>query len=247
MIEVEICVNGVPSAIAAQAGGAHRIELCDNLVEGGTTPSIGTIAIAQEKLDIPIHVMIRPRGGDFCYSDEEFAVMKANIKQLQSYDVAGVVFGILLPSGKIDLARCQQLIDLAKPMKITFHRAFDMTRDPFEALDDCLDLEVDIILTSGHQPKVPQGIQLLKALQEKANNHLQIMPGSGVTIENANEIVNQTAVSAIHVSSAVQQLIPSTMTYQNAALSKGSNAQSSEYQTAVTSADRVKQLVNSLK
>jgi len=246
MITIEICVNGITSALAAQTGGAHRVELCDNLAEGGTTPSFGTIAIASDQLHIETMVMIRPRGGDFCYNTAEFEVMKANIKQLHSLSVTGIVLGILKPTGQIDLERCRALIELAKPMKVTFHRAFDMVRDPLEALDDCLAPGVDTILTSGLKPKASQRLDLIRDLQKRAGNALALMPGSGVTIDNAREIVEKTAVSAIHVSSAVQHQIASQMSYQNRDLSMGSDSTASEYTLTTTSVDRVHQLVTAV-
>ncbi|MEM7335289.1 MAG: copper homeostasis protein CutC [Chloroflexota bacterium] len=243
MVKVEICVNGVTSALAAQSGGAHRVELCENLAAGGTTPSFGTIAVASEKLNIDLMVMIRPRGGDFCYSDEEFEVMQANIKQLHALKVTGVVFGILQPTGHIDMERCQKLIDLARPMKVTFHRAFDMVIEPFKALEDCLELGVDMILTSGQQPQAPMGLDLIRRLNQSAGNRLKVMPGSGITFENAKKVVAETAVSTIHVSSAVQHAISSKMQFKNQILSMGTAHDQAEFHLTYTSAERVRQLV----
>ena len=159
---IEVCAAHVQSAIAAQEGGAKRVELCDNLYEGGTTPGYAAIKVTREKLNIGINVMIRPRGSDFCYSDLEFEMMKEDIKVCKELGVDGVVFGILLPDGNVDIERTNILVELAKPMSITFHRAFDVTPDPFKALEDIIDLGIDRILTAGQKNTVPDGKQLIK-------------------------------------------------------------------------------------
>src|SRR5438445_9519302 len=146
---IAVCVDSVESAMAAEAGGAERVELCDNLMEGGTTPSAGAVAAARKKLEIKFHVIIRPRGGDFCYSDVEFEVMKRDVEFAKQLGADGIVIGILLPDGAIDVTRTRELIDIARPMSVTFHRAFDMTRDAFAALETLIDLGIDRILTSG--------------------------------------------------------------------------------------------------
>ena len=143
MTNIEICLTDIESALAAQAGGADRIELCDNLVQGGTTPSLGLMTEVRRRLHIAVHVIIRPRGGDFCYSAAEFAVMQHDVLAAKEIGVAGVVLGVLRPDGTIDKLRCRELMALARPLSITFHRAFDMTPDPFAALDDLLELGVD--------------------------------------------------------------------------------------------------------
>lgn len=137
-VRLEICLENAESALVAERNGASRIELCGNLLEGGTTPSYGLITTCKKLLSIPIHVMIRPRGGDFCYSDLEFEIMKEDIKTCKSLGVEGVVLGLLLPDGSVDVSRTKILADLAKPMSVTFHRAFDMTNDPKRALEDII-------------------------------------------------------------------------------------------------------------
>ena len=140
---IEICLESVESVIAAEKGGADRVELCSDLFEGGLTPTIGTVKTALKKSNIKINAMIRPRGGDFCYSDEEFEVMKEDIKAFKETGINGIVFGILTPEGDVDVKRSKEIIELARPLAVTFHRAFDMTRDPYKSLEELIELGVD--------------------------------------------------------------------------------------------------------
>ena len=165
---LEVCVDSAESAIAAQAGGAARVELCDNLLEGGTTPSAGTIELARKHLNIAMNVIIRPRGGDFDYSDLEFEIMQRDIQVARERGADGVVIGILKPNGTIDKTRTCRLIALARPMSVTFHKAFDVTRDPFEALDTLIEVGVDRVLTSGQEASVIEGLGVVKELQPPA-------------------------------------------------------------------------------
>lgn len=196
---IEVCVDSVKTAVAAEAGGAARVELCDNLAEGGTTPGAGAIAAAREQLRIPLHVIVRPRGGDFCYSDSEFEVMKRDIALAKQLGVDGVVIGVLLQDGSVDVERTRALIALARPMSVTFHRAFDMTRDAFEALDALIDLGADRILTSGQQPSVVEGLALITELVERAAGRIVIMACGGVDDRNAARVVAQSRVRELHV------------------------------------------------
>lgn len=195
---IEVCVESVEAAVAAEAGGAARVELCDNLAEGGTTPRVGVIAAAREQLRIPLHVIVRPRGGDFCYSDIEFDVMTRDIALARQLGADGVVLGILLPDGRVDVERTQTLIALARPMSVTFHRAFDMTRDAFEALDALIDLGADRILTSGQQPSVIEGLGLITALVRHADGRIVIMACGGVNEDNAARVVAESGVRELH-------------------------------------------------
>src|SRR5258708_32475695 len=197
---IEIVVYNIESARKAEEGGADRIELCDNPGEGGTTPSIGTVEVVRRNVNLDVFIMLRPRGGDFCYSNDEFYSMKRDLLQSQKLSVDGFVLGILNPNGTIDKKRCKELIDKARPLKVTCHRAFDMTRDPFEALEDCIEVGFDRILTSGQHPKALQGVALIQQLVQKAGNRISIMAGSGVNEDTVKEIVTRTGVKEIHFS-----------------------------------------------
>lgn len=237
-ILLEACVDSIESALAAQEGGADRIELCANLIEGGTTPSTGTIDLACKLVSIPIMVMIRPRGGDFFYSDIEFEEMKRNIELIKQFKIAGIVFGILREDGTVDKERTKTLIQLARPMLITFHRAFDMTRNPFEALDDLIDLGVERVLTSGHESNVVEGMEILKKLVEKAGEKIIIMPGGGVNENNVSEIISKCGVKEIHASARVRK--ESRMKFRNQKTKMSDSKNMREYEMMVTSADRIR-------
>jgi len=176
---LEACVDSVESALSAQAGGADRVELCDNLLEGGTTPSAGLIALCCARLRIPVHVLIRPRGGDFVYSDLDLDVMRRDIAVARQHGAQGVVFGILLPNGAIDVPRTRSLIAAARPLRVTFHRAFDFTADPDQALDDLITLGVDRLLTSGQAATALEGIGMLARLVRRAAGRIAIAAGGG--------------------------------------------------------------------
>lgn len=197
---LEIVVYNIESALKAQEGRADRIELCDNPGEGGTTPSYGTIENVRQNVNIDVFVMIRPRGGDFHYSNYEFHSMKRDIDQCQRLSADGVVFGILNEDGTLDKKRCKELIARARPLKVTCHRAFDMTRDPFEALEDCIEAGFDRILTSGHRTRAVEGVDLIADLIKRANGRIAIMPGSGVNEGTVEEIVKKTGANEIHFS-----------------------------------------------
>ncbi len=184
----------------AQAAGAHRIELCDNPFEGGTTASYGFIKTARENLSIELYPIIRPRGGDFLYSEIEFEVMKADIENCKSLGCDGVVIGILNADGTVDKKRCKQLVEIAHPMKVTFHRAFDRTNDPFKAMEDIISIGCERILTSGQKNLAIDGEELLNKLVKQANNRIIIMPGSGVNSDNIETLVKNTNATEFHTS-----------------------------------------------
>ncbi len=234
---LEAVVESVEGAIAAQAGGADRIELCANLLEGGTTPSAGTIHLAREWLDIRLHVMIRPRGGDFCYSDLEFEIMKRDIDLAKNAGADGVVFGLLNEDGSVDRERTGELVALAHPMRVTFHRAFDMTRDPFEALEDLVELGVDRILTSGQENSVLEGLDLITDLVQKAGDRIIVMPGAGVTERNIRKIVEHSGANEIHVYAPAN--VESRMTYRNARCFMGGELRPPEFTLTTIAADRI--------
>lgn len=243
--KLEICANSAESAIMAQTGGAHRVELCDNILEGGTTPSIGSIKLARKYLSIDLNVIIRPRGGDFLYSDLEFEMMCTDIEIAKDLGVDGVVFGILLTDGSIDIERTKQLVAIARPMSITFHRAFDVCNDPFKALEDIIHCGCNRILTSGHQNKAMMGLPLIKNLIEKANNRIIIMPGSGIDETNIVEIFRYTGANEFHAS--LRSKVTSQMTFRNEKVNMGGTNTVSEFEIIVTDPKRVKQTINTLR
>jgi copper homeostasis protein len=236
-IILEVCVDSLASCVAAEQGGAARVELCSSLFEGGLTPSAGMIKLAREKLTIPMNVIIRPRGGDFCYSDEEFACMRYDIQQAKELGADGVVIGILLPNGHVDIQRTAELVELAHPLSITFHRAFDMVVDPIQALEELVDLKIDRILTSGQERTVLEGSELLAKLIKLAGNRIIIMPGGGVTERNIQRIVRETGAQEIHVSG--RKKMAGQMTYRNERVFMGGELRLPEYDLSVVDADKI--------
>jgi copper homeostasis protein len=216
-ITVEICVDSIASALAAARGGAHRLELCASLSEGGITPSAGMIATVRSLVSIPVHVMIRPRGGDFCYSPEEFSAMKRDIAIARQLRADGIVFGILNQDASIDLARCRELLDCARPMSATFHRAFDMSRDLTQSLTDLISLGFDRLLTSGGEQKVEDAIMVIASLRSLAADHIALIIGSGVNSDNVQRLIGQTGVREVHASA--RRIEPGPMRYRNTKVS----------------------------
>jgi copper homeostasis protein len=212
-MKLEVIGFNIESCIAAQQGGAHRIELCASPGEGGTTPSYAFIKAAREKLHIDLYVMIRPRGGDFLYSDEEFEVMKNDIAVCKQLSCDGIVTGILTTDGKIDVNRNKALVELAYPMQATFHRAFDRVANSTEALETLIELGFERILTSGLRPRGVEGIEMLAQLVKQANERIIIMPGSGVNSENIISIAKGSGVKELHSSAGIYA--KSEMQYQN--------------------------------
>lgn len=237
---IEVCIDSVASALAAQQGGAARVELCANLFEGGTTPSAGCIATVRKQLSIDLQVLIRPRGGDFYYSDEEFEVMKYDIQLAKELGVNGVVIGMLHQDGSVDKKRTKELVELAKPMNITFHRAFDMTPDPFLAMEEIIDLGINRILTSGQERTAFEGAELLAQLVEKSAQRIIILPGGGITERNLRKIVTKTGVTECHTSG--RKSITSTMTYQKSHVFMGGELRLPEYGLSVVDAEKIRTL-----
>lgn len=235
---LEIVVYNIESALKAQEGGADRIELCDNPGEGGTTPSFGIIESVRQNVNLDVYVMIRPRGGDFHYTNYEFHSMKRDIYQCQRISVDGIVFGILNADGTLDKKRCKELIDKARPLKVTCHRAFDMTRDPFEALEDCIEVGFDRILTSGHRTTASLGADLIGELIKKANGCIAIMPGSGVNENTVAEIVRKTGAKEIHFSATAFR--DSAMQYRNPAIAGMGSEEGSEFKYRTVEPQRVR-------
>ncbi|CAN5448332.1 copper homeostasis protein CutC [soil metagenome] len=237
---VEVVVYNIESAFKAQEGGADRIELCDNPADGGTTPSGGTVEVVRANCTLDVFVMLRPRGGDFVYSSYEFHTMKRDLGQFQRISVDGFVLGILNANGTIDKKRCKELVNKAKPLKVTCHRAFDMTRDPFEALEDCIEVGFARILTSGQHPTAGQGVDLIKQLVDKAGNRISIMAGSGVNEETVKKIVSTTGVKEIHFSATGSR--PSEMAFQNPKIAAMGEEGISEYVVRTVDAERVRKI-----
>jgi copper homeostasis protein len=197
---LEVIGYSIEDCIEAQKAGADRIELCANPNEGGTTPSYGFIKAAREKLNIRLYTMIRPRGGDFYYTDDEFDIMKDDISVGKQLGCDGIVIGALTSKGKVDKIRISALIKHAYPLEVTFHRAFDEAADPFEALEDIIELGCERILTSGQQPTAIEGADIIKQLIKKADERIIVMPGSGVRANNIIEMVNKTGATEFHTS-----------------------------------------------
>ena len=206
---LEVCAYSVADCEAAQRAGASRIELCGGRNEGGITPSIGLIRRSRLATTLPIRVMIRPRGGDFVYAASELAVMEADISAAHDAGADGVVLGVLLPDGRVDEKTTRRLMDLAHPLPVTFHRAFDLTRDPHEALAVLIALGIQTVLTSGQQARAAAGIELLKALVTQAAGRIEIMAGAGVNAENAY-LLAETGVSYLHMSGSTTENSPMT-------------------------------------
>lgn len=223
---LEICANSIHSAINAQNAGAQRIELCENLNEGGTTPSYGTIVNVKEQLTIEIYVLIRPRSGDFLYSEEEFKIMKSDIELCKKLKCNGVVLGILTANGEVDFERTSELVQLASPMGVTFHRAFDRCNDPFKALESIIKVGCERILTSGLKKSAANSVTLIRDLIKAANNRILIMPGSGINSNNIYEIMKFTKATEVH--SSAKAAYGSLMTYQNAELNNNNRIVSNE-------------------
>lgn len=236
----EIVVYNIDSALSAEKGGADRIELCDNPGEGGTTPSAGMVEVVRQNVSLDVFAMLRPRGGDFCYSSYEFHAMKRDLAVFQRLSVDGVVLGILLPDGTLDKKRCAELIAKARPLKVTCHRAFDMTRDPRQALEDCIEVGFDRILTSGQQPQAAMGTSLIRELIEQAAGRISIMPGSGVNEETIGEIVSKTGAKEVHFSAMIQ--VQGKMTYKNPAIAGMGSDEGSEYLLRTVDPERVKRI-----
>lgn len=239
-ILLEICAGSVTSCLAAQEGGAHRVEFCDNLLEGGTTPSYGQIAVARERLWIGLNVIIRPRGGDFLYTELEYEVMQRDIIACKKLGADGVVIGILTANGYIDVPRCKALVELASPMQVTFHRAFDVAQNPLKALEDVIATGCNRLLSSGQAATASEGATMLKALQTAAGDRLIVMPGAGVRSNNIAELVAATGCKEFHTSARLP--FASKMRYCNPNVHMGIPGQD-EYALVETNAGLVKEII----
>lgn len=236
---LEICCGDIESVIAAAKGGADRVELCSALSEGGLTPSIGLIKAAVNIPGIRVHVLIRPRNGDFLYNDTERDIMISDIEAARKAGAHGVVIGALTPDGDIDIDTCSSLINAADGMDVTFHRAFDVCRNPEEALETIIKLGCTRILTSGQMPSAIEGTAILRRLNELASGRIILLAGAGVSSGNAKDIIIQTGIRELHASA--RSTVSSAMRFRNSQVSMG-NKDSDEYSRLITDADIVKQL-----
>ena len=218
---IEVCCFSLQSALTAQRAGASRVELCGGLAEGGTTPGAGLIRLARQHLTIPFTVMIRPRGGDFLYADTDVAVMKADIETAKTLGADGVVLGILNADGTVDEATTRALVELAHPLPVTFHRAFDMTRNPREALETVIRTGCARLLTSGQQPTAEAGLPLLRELVKQAGGRIEIMAGAGVSPDNA-ALFADAGLPAVHLTGKC--VVDSGMIFRRNGLGMGSAA-----------------------
>jgi copper homeostasis protein len=243
MYRFEICANSVASCIAAQEGGADRVELCAGIPEGGTTPSYGMICKARESISIGLNVIIRPRGGDFLYTRDELEEMLHDIRIAKELGADGLVFGCLRPDGSVDMEAMKPLMEAAGDTPVTFHRAFDHTSDPFKALEDIISLGCARILTSGCRPTALEGAGLLAQLVEKAEDRIIIMPGCGVNESNIAETARLSGAREFHFSA--REPVESGMSFRNPQVAMGS--EDDPYGTVQTTARRVTATIKPLR
>lgn len=243
--KLEICADSIESAINAQTAGADRIELCSSLSEGGTTPSFGLIRSARANISIGLHVLIRPRSGDFLYSDAEFDIMKKDIEICREEGVDGVVLGILKSNGSIDTERSSKLAEIAYPMAVTFHRAFDLCNDPFKGLEDVTDTGASRILTSGQKNLVAEGADLIKELIRRAGDRIIVMPGSGINELNISDIAKRSGACEFHLSG--RKTVDSRMTFRREAVNMGSTPGLPEFSRKTADTEKIKEIIRMLK
>ncbi|MBZ9633867.1 copper homeostasis protein CutC [Clostridium sp. FP1] len=216
---LEVCVDSVESAMEAVKGGANRLELCSALIIGGTTPNINLFKLIKEKTNIEMNILIRPRYGDFCYTEDEFEIMKRDIKIFKKAGASGVVIGMLKPDGTLEIDRMKELIALAEGMYITLHRAFDVCRNPFTTLEEAKKLGISSILTSGQKNKCTEGRELLKELVGKSEDKIEILIGSGINSGNVEDVIRYTKSYAVHTSGKME--VESDMEYRKEDISMG--------------------------
>jgi copper homeostasis protein len=242
-IKIEVCAYSVQSAITAQEAGAFRVELCSNYFEGGTTPSAGTIQLAREALKIKLNVIIRPRGGDFLYSDCEYSTMLKDIETAMKLGADGIAAGILTADGRVEKTRMKEIISITGTGSVTFHRAFDTVRDPFRAMDDLIELGVNRILTSGLKHSAAEGKELIAQLNERAGNKIIIMPGSGVNSSNIENLYKSTGAVEFHLSG--RSIIKSNMEFHNDDVSFNPELPRGNYYE--TDYDKIKSVIDIVK
>ena len=242
---IEVCANSAASCVAAEQGGAARVELCAGIPEGGTTPSYGEMVTARRAIGIQLNVIIRPRGGDFLYTPAEVQTMLLDIEAAKAAGADGVVFGCPNPDGTIDMERNRQLKEAAGSLSTTFHRAFDVCRDPFEALEQIISLGFDRILTSGQEASAPQGAGLIAQLVERAAGRIIIMPGCGVNENNVAELARTTGAQEFHMSA--RHRVEGGMVYRNERVSMGGTVTVEEFAREITDPQRVARSIEALR
>ena len=243
-ILVEAAVASVASALAAESAGAGRLELCGSLVEGGTTPSRGMLTRVRERVALPIHVLIRPRGGDFLFDGDESEVMLRDIATARTAGAEGVVIGALDREGRVDPQLTRRLTDAARPMAVTFHRAFDLTRDPAEALETLIGLGIERVLTSGQALSALRGTATIAALVRQAGGRIAVMAGGGINEANAARVVKETGVTEIHIGAT--GIFDSSMEFRREEVFMGKPYQPDEYRRVETDPERVQRIVKNV-
>ncbi|HTJ56035.1 MAG TPA: copper homeostasis protein CutC [Devosiaceae bacterium] len=240
-LKIEICVEGIDGLVAAQKAGADRVELCASLYEGGLTPSFGTVRQALAVGEIPFHVIIRPRGGDFFYSELEFESMLEDVRAMRALGVAGVVFGCLTVDGRIDEPRMTALVEAARPMATTCHRAFDMTRDYREAIEALIRCGVDRVLTSGQRDTAVEGIDILRDTVALAGTRLKIMACGALDADNIASVLRESGVEELHFAALATTKSP--MEFRNEHVGMGGTAIEREFEITLTDEDAVRRTI----
>jgi copper homeostasis protein len=238
---IEACVDSVESAVAAEKGGAKRVELCAALLEGGLTPSAGAIGLARDKIEIGLNVIIRPRGGDFLYTEAEHEVMLRDVDAAKGLGADGVVIGALTKEGEVDVPRTRELVARARPLAVTFHRAFDMARAPFDALETLVEIGCDRLLTSGQEESAMAGLDLLRELVRVASDRIVVMPGGNIHEANVEKIARETGAKELHVTGFAE--VDGGMQFRNPRVYMGGLLRPPEYTRTVTDAGKIRALV----
>jgi len=244
MITCEVCVEGLPGALAAAEGGAHRIELCAGLVEGGTTPSPGTLALALERAKVDTVVLVRPRGGDFLYSRAELDTLLLDVAAARDGGAFGIATGVLTRNGSVDVPAMERIMEAAGSLSVTFHRAFDMVREPWEAMEALIQLGVDRVLTSGQERSVPEGLAFIREAVQRAAGRISIMPGGGLRRENIRGIVREAGVTEVHFTAFSWGESP--MTHRNLGPQMGAARVPGEYERVGTDPRQVARIMKEL-
>ncbi len=241
---LEVCADSVQSAVAAQEGGADRVELCSALVIGGLSPSAAMFRQVRENTDLKIRVLLRPRFGDFCYDEYEFRTLKEEVEQFRGLGADGVVIGILKPDGTLNMEQMEELVKAAKGIGITMHRAFDVCRDPYEALEQCVSLGIDTILTSGQKSSAWEGRERLSELVRQADGRIDILAGAGIGPESIRELADYTGVCSFHMSG--KKVLDSQMEFRRVGVPMGI-PRFSEFEIWQTDAEQVKRAAEILR